>query len=105
MVFGTITVNGVKKGVTLEPETRKIGKGTYNARLYRSPKFGRMVILLDVSGRTYIEIHAGNSLKDTSGCILVGKTRSGSAILNSSSTLSSVINAISTPDNIQVRIK
>ncbi len=105
IVFGTISVNGVKKGVTLEPETRKISKGTYTAQIYNSPKFGRKVILLEVSGRTYIEIHAGNTLKDTSGCILVGKSKSGNQILNSSSTLTSIISAISTPNNIQVRIK
>ena len=105
ITFGTISVNGVKKGVTLEPETRKISKGTYSASIYNSPKFGRKVILLEVPGRSYIEIHAGNTLKDTSGCILVGKTREGNQILNSSSTLKAIISSISTPKEIQVRVK
>lgn len=62
---------------TLEPSVKCvygcIPTGTYTARVYMSPKFGRYVLLLDgVHGRDGIEIHAGNTYKDTKGCILVG---------------------------------
>jgi hypothetical protein len=44
-----------------------------------TPKAGRKLprwLLTGVPDRTLIEIHAGNSLSDISGCILVGLTRS-----------------------------
>ena len=59
---------------TMEPNLVKaIPKGRYKLTLYKSPKFKREVLLLhDVPGRQFIEIHHGNYPKDTSGCILVG---------------------------------
>ena len=51
----------------------RIPPGEYDAIKYYSPKFKRTVILLlDVPERTGIEIHPGNTIKDTTGCILVG---------------------------------
>jgi hypothetical protein len=49
--------------------------GTYKTDTYYSPKNKCYVpILLDVKGFTAIEMHIGNSPRDTSGCILVGLT-------------------------------
>lgn len=57
----------------LGPEHIAIPCGTYKIIMYDSPKFGRRVpILLDVPGRTFVEIHMGNTSRDTHGCILVG---------------------------------
>ena len=74
--FGEISVNGIPVGVTLEPEFtsgKLIPAGTYRARIYNSPKFGRRVILLsNVPGFDAIEIQAGNTKDDTKGGILVG---------------------------------
>ena len=59
--------------VTLQ---RAIGipDGTYPVTLYLSPKFGKTVLLLhDIPGHDMIEIHIGNRLDDTMGCILPGK--------------------------------
>ena len=39
----------------------------------QSPKFGYVPAVLNVPGFTDILIHAGNSDKDTRGCILVGR--------------------------------
>jgi hypothetical protein len=71
--FGEIYVNGIKMGVTLElPHGQRIPAGTYNAGTYSSPKYGRTVIMLkNVPGRTNIEIHHGNYVSDTTGCILL----------------------------------
>lgn len=56
---------------TLEPAT-PIPAGTYAIKLYHSPKFGEFVPWLQgVPGYTFIEMHCGNSAKDTEGCILV----------------------------------
>lgn len=49
-----------------------IPAGTYWAKLFESPRFGTVVLLEDVPGRSMIEIHAGNYTRDIEGCILVG---------------------------------
>ena len=50
-----------------------IPRGTYEVVLQTSPKFGPDTItLLKVEGFEGIRIHAGNSAKDTEGCIIVG---------------------------------
>jgi len=47
--------------------------GRYTVTLWNSPHFGRMMPLLQgVPGRSSIEIHWGNDVEDTRGCILVG---------------------------------
>ena len=51
----------------------RIPAGEYEAIKYYSPKFKRtMILLLDVPERTGIEIHPGNTIDDTTGCIVVG---------------------------------
>src|SRR3990167_3026729 len=50
-----------------------IPRGIYKVVLQTSPKFGPDTItLLKVEGFEGIRIHAGNSAKDTEGCIIVG---------------------------------
>lgn len=56
---------------TLEPKA-PIPAGTYGLTLYNSPRFREFVPWLQgVPGHTFIEMHCGNSSKDTDGCILV----------------------------------
>ena len=94
--FGEIYVNGQQMGVTLEQDLSKlIPAGTYPARVDTSTHFRRLVIKLDqVPGRTFIEIHPGNRLADTEGCILVGDSRHGNEIWHSSVTLDAIIGAL-----------
>lgn len=47
--------------------------GDYHLIPHISPKFGKCLKIIDVVGRSNILIHAGNTKKDTTGCILVGK--------------------------------
>lgn len=69
---------------TLEPWQYAIPAGCYRLRLTYSPTFQELLPLLDgVLGyarqphngirRTGIRIHAGNTIADSRGCILVGK--------------------------------
>lgn len=51
-----------------------IPEGTYKVRQYQSRKFGLTWRLEDVPGRTDILIHAGNTITDSKGCILVGRS-------------------------------
>lgn len=50
-----------------------IPAGIYKGMAHKSPKNGLCIQLSDVPGRSYIQIHAGNSVADTLGCILVGE--------------------------------
>lgn len=48
-------------------------QGLYVAKYVNSPKHGWCYELQDVPGRAEIQVHIGNDLADTSGCVLVGK--------------------------------
>lgn len=86
---GKIFVNGEFECYTLEDKDRfleegvnekvygetAIPRGVYNIKLTQSTRFGKVLPLLEkVEGFTGIRIHAGNSSKDTEGCILVGSS-------------------------------
>lgn len=59
-----------------EPNISCIPEGAYKYRKIYSSKFGRQVFRLDgVPGRSLIDIHAGNCVRDIEGCILVGAKR------------------------------
>lgn len=49
-----------------------IPAGTYDTTFYDSPAHGKVLLLQDVPGRTYVEIHSGNYTDQTEGCILLG---------------------------------
>lgn len=77
--LGILLVPSLRPIVTLEPPWKDnlrnqscVPRGTYELGLHVSSKFGRCFILQDVPNRDAILIHAGNTRKDTEGCILVG---------------------------------
>ena len=85
-VLGSLYVGGVKVCDTLENKAKMIPCGEYNLNVSKSPKFGRMLPLVyndEVPMRRGIRIHVGNSVKDSSGCILVGFERNGDRLVNS----------------------
>lgn len=49
-----------------------IPEGTYSLLKANSPRFGNVFYFRDVPARSGILIHAGNSVADTRGCVLVG---------------------------------
>ena len=58
---------------TIDPHV--LTKGTYSLEMTYSPKFKRELPLIynkDFSSNRGFRIHAGNTLKDSQGCILVG---------------------------------
>lgn len=61
---------------TLEPESNLLPEGSYNVEGYDSPKNGKCLLLwnADIPKSRGFEIHVGNSLQDTKGCILVGNS-------------------------------
>lgn len=58
-----------------QPRISCIPAGRYVVKKRVSAKYGHHWELKDVEGRTYILIHAGNTIKDIQGCILVGNRR------------------------------
>jgi hypothetical protein len=88
--LGRLLVNGVYCCFTLEPANDPtlphpcIPLGNYVVTLRYSVRFQQTVPYLhDVPGRSDIEIHVGNTVPDTHGCILVGEQRFGTAVLHS----------------------
>lgn len=53
--------------------TSCIPKGFYVVKRHISPKFKECFIIENVPERSQILIHAGNSISDTRGCLLVGR--------------------------------
>ena len=95
--FGILKIVKQVFCVTLEPPDRDnavgisaIPAGQYDCARIRSPTWGETFQVLDVPGRTGILFHPGNTVSDTSGCILLaehfGKLRSARAVLNSGRT-------------------
>ena len=97
---GELFINSIPFCNTLEPAQGKkvkygkgccIAPGTYSIDFHYSSKFGKyMLTLCGVSGRSGILIHSGNTPKDTSGCILVGKCGGVLPLTYSTSTLGSL---------------
>ena len=86
-----------------------IQAGTYSAKLYDSPKHGRVILIEDVNERSWIEVHAGNHTSDIKGCILVGSrigyTDSDGVldITNSRNTLDELISLLPETFTIEIR--
>jgi Family of unknown function (DUF5675) len=79
-VMGELLVDGAHEAFTLEPCATAayptIPAGTYPIKLLESPRFGIVTPhVQNVPGRSFIEIHPGNSPEDTEGCLLVGETQ------------------------------
>jgi hypothetical protein len=53
-----------------------IPPGRYPLAMLQSPKFGRrMPVVMEVPNRDGIEIHPGNTMANTTGCVLIGYFR------------------------------
>ena len=82
---------------TLEPVWRDFAHGAYKLKngcaipegrypivITYSPKFKKYLpLLLNVPKFSGIRIHAGNTVKDTKGCILVGENKKVGKLINS----------------------
>lgn len=93
--LGILSIDGEMFCHTLEPCWREpeakivrgrtaIPEGRYPVVITRSPKFKQWLpLLLHVPDFEGIRIHAGNTTKDTKGCILVGECQ-GKGVLSDS---------------------
>ena len=77
---------GRSSGVKARKETGKtaIPEGRYPLVMTKSVRFKKWLpLLLGVPGFSGVRIHAGNTAKDTQGCILVGENRKVGMVVNS----------------------
>ncbi len=86
-----------------------IPNGNYTATKYYSPsKKIEVWQLNDVPDRNNIQIHAGNTLNDTLGCILIGqswdKLRGNRAILNSGDTFTKFMQVTRNEKRLDINI-
>lgn len=79
-VRGRVFVDGVFFGYSLENAAYMFPNGTYNLYGKKSPKFNANKVYIDVPGRSNIMFHGGNTINDTTGCVLVAAERNGDTI-------------------------
>lgn len=106
--IGKLYVDGVFFAYTLEDIDRQlesggkkihretaIPRGSYKIIIDFSNRFQKqMMHVLNVPGFEGIRIHAGNTDKDTEGCILLGKVRSDNAVFNSREAVNALFDKV-----------
>ena len=110
--IGTLSVDGAYLCDTLEDRVRDlvterkvkgntaIPVGRYRVILNWSPRFGKpLPLLLDVPHFEGIRIHAGNTAKDTEGCILVGRNTQPGTLTDSKATMAELMQVLTSANN------
>ena len=108
-VFTCWTLEDVVREVKIPGETA-IPAGRYAVRLSFSQRFQKTLPeLLAVPGFVGIRVHAGNTQADTAGCVLVGRKRGNSVVLESKLALIEVMEhlrrATTAGDSITISIE
>lgn len=115
--FGSLYLNGHWECWTLEDQLREqpyvpvsqwkipgetaIPAGVYPVTVTMSARFGvPLPLVQDVQGFSGIRIHAGNSIADTEGCILVGMDRHDRRILRSRVALERLLTKLGTASHL-----
>lgn len=84
-----------------------IPSGVYPCEKYTSRRYKNTYEIANVPARTHILFHVGNTIKDTTGCVLVGtnfgKLKQRQAILNSRKAFKSFIEKMK-DENFYLRI-
>ena len=92
------------KGIKVYGETA-IPKGTYQVKLTMSNRFKKVLpLLVDVPMFEGIRIHAGNTNKDTHGCLLVGVNDSKGRVSNSAATMAKLMPILESAKTIEIMI-
>ena len=111
--------NGMKISDTLEttwrdykggelkiPKKSAIPEGTYRVVVTKSQRFQKYLpLLVGVPGFEGVRIHAGNTSRDTEGCILVGQNLQVGKVLWSRITLERLMRLIENEKEIYLTIK
>jgi len=111
--IGKLYIDGQYFCDTLEDTVRAKGEKVYGktaipAGMYRvkktfSPRFKKILPeILEVEGFSGVRIHAGNTAKDTEGCILLGLNKTKGAVINSQNAVAFFMDR--TPDEFDLII-
>ena len=68
-----------------------IPAASYVCKKIKSPKHGNVIEIMDVPNRTNILIHAGNTINDTEGCVLVGSMVNKNSLVKSRDALQALL--------------
>lgn len=82
-----------------------IPAGSYEIIHHVSPKFGKCLWVLNVPYFQGILFHAGNTAKDTHGCILVGINKQKGMLMSSRMTLNFLLKELEGIDDIELIIE
>ena len=113
--IGKLSINGKFFCYTLEDRIRPPGEkvqdetaipfGTYKIKMTYAPHFKQTLPWLqDVPMFTGILMHAGNTIKDTKGCILVGQSYEGETLKESRVALTRLLTAMEGQDEIEITV-
>ena len=114
--FGVLKLNGEVFCTTIErpplgnqPNVSCIPTGPYACERIVSPRFGETFEVTRVPGRTHIIFHAGNTITDSKGCILLGRSfgRVGGkrAVISSRAAVADFLAALSDVDTFNLMIR
>lgn len=106
---GVFVFNGIPLCYTLELPWNEnaqsiscIPEGAYDVHKSTSQKFGQVFRFAYVRGRSGILIHSGNTIRDTTGCILPGLDANSNGVLSSKLALNRLLNTL--PENFKLLI-
>jgi hypothetical protein len=89
--FFAYSLEDPERGFKIKGDTA-IPKGRYRVILSMSARFKKVLpLLLNVPGYSGVRIHGGNTKKDTLGCPLIGKFRTGNRIYSCAPMVNSLI--------------
>lgn len=112
--IGKLYVDGHYLCDTLEDTVRPAGTkiagktaipaGTYRVKKTMSPRFKKILPeIMNVPGFTGVRIHAGNTVADTDGCLLLGLNKAKGKVLESQTTMAFFM--ARTPDEFTLTIE
>lgn len=114
--FGVCTINKEHFCSTLEPYSRFnkkgiscIPAGQYICRRYHSWRYPNTFEIINVETRDKILFHAGNILKHTKGCVImgqhIGKLKEDRAVMNSGKTFRKFLELMEGVEEFKLTIK
>lgn len=92
-----------------EQNVSSIPAQQYQCIKIRSPQFGETFEIIGVLGRSHVLFHAGNVIKHTEGCVILGqyfgKLHGDRAVLNSGKTFRKLMEIMKDVKTFQLTVK